>query len=127
MFVVFAKAALGRQLNTPLAAPMVAAAGGLSRPKDNWFVGKSESVAVAVKVMVWPEFTTRLPVNVKAGAAFTSFTMTTKEFVAYNVTGASSQTIVVNVFVEGPSVSVVVQVMTPFEEIIAAAGAASSA
>src|SRR5258708_7062130 len=67
------------QLNRPLPLLMLAPAGGLRRLKDNVLVGKSASVAVAVKLMVCPALTVWSAIRAPStGAVFTSLTVKVK-------------------------------------------------
>src|SRR3989442_14025735 len=71
------------QLKTPLFGSIVAPAGAPApRLKSSVFVGKSESVAVAVKITVWPMKFVRLGIGASTGAVFTSLTVTVKVLVA---------------------------------------------
>src|SRR5438552_9688258 len=71
------------QLKTPLFGLIVAPAGAPApRLKNSVFVGKSESVAVAVKLTVWPMKFVRLAIGASTGAVFTSLTVTVKVLVA---------------------------------------------
>ena len=78
VLVVLACATAGRQLNRPLLELMFAPAGGFTSAKASVFVGRSASVAVAVKLMVWPGLTVRL-VSVATTGATNSFTVIVNE------------------------------------------------
>src|SRR5438105_2275498 len=125
--VVLAWRTVGRQWKSPVLPLMVAPAGGLTRLKVRIFVGISESVAVAVKLMVWPGLTVWLVTAASTGALFTSRTMIWKLLVTLNdlaliAGGLVSMTEMVTVLVLGPWVSVGVQEMAPLEETVRPAG-----
>ena len=111
------------QLKTPVFALIVAPADAPApRLKSSEFVGKSESVAVAVKLTVWPMKFVRLAIGASPGALFTSLTVTVKELVALRAGAPLSVTMVVNVFVLGPCASLGVQLITPLALMLAPVG-----
>src|SRR5881396_359114 len=64
------------QLKTPLFGLIVAPAGApAARLKSSKFAGKSESVALAVKVTVWPSEFVRLAIGASTGGEFDSVTI----------------------------------------------------
>ena len=111
------------QLKTPLFESIVAPAGAPApRLKSSVFVGKSESVAVAVKLTVCPMKFVRFAIGASTGALFTSLTVTVKELVALKAGVPLSVTMVVNVFVLGPCASLGIQLITPLALMLAPAG-----
>ena len=116
------------QLKTPLFVLIVAPAGApAARLKKSEFVGKSESVALAMKVTVWPIALVRSAIGANTGALFNSLTVTVKVLVALKGGVPLSVTLVVNTTPElGPCASVGVQVMMPLELMLALVGAASN-
>src|SRR6266540_1740905 len=94
------------QLKTPLFGLIVAPAGAPApRLKSSEFVGKSESVAVAVKFTAWPMKFVRLAIGASTGGAFDSVTITWKLFVRLKGGEPLSKTCTVTVFVLGPCAS----------------------
>src|SRR6266540_858735 len=111
------------QSKTPLFGLIVAPAGAPApKLKSNVFVGKSESVAGAVKVTVWPMKFVRLAIGDSTGAVFTSVTITWKLLVALKLGEPLSKTRTVTVFVLGPCASVGVQAMAPLAETVKPVG-----
>src|SRR5258706_121902 len=107
---------LGVQVNTPLAEPIAALVGALTRLNVSTCAGRSGSVAVLVSVSVLPSLTIWSATGASVGGEFTACTTTTKLCVAVNGGEPLSVTATMIVLVPGPCVSLGVQINTPLAE-----------
>src|SRR5262245_8191585 len=104
-------ASAGIQLNSPLAV-RVAPLGPVNRLNVSVFAGRSESVAVIVKLNGLPSLIVWLAME-RIGALLTSLTVTLSDLASLSGGEPLSVTRTVMVFVLGPCASVGVQVSTP--------------